>query len=138
ISYSNYILQYLPQSDKVTEATRKRVLAEARTGLGLFYKDLVELFGDVPLVTSFEEGITASPARTSASEVMQYAAGQLNLEIPDLPLSYGSGDNGRFTQGAAYALLCKIYLYQKNWDSVIYCADKIISSGQYQLDQAGY
>lgn len=138
ISYSNYILQYLPQSDKVTEATSKRVLAEARTGLGLFYKDLVELFGDVPLITSFDEGITSSPARTTASEVMQYAAGQLNLAIPDLPVSYSSGDNGRFTQGAAYALLCKIYLYQKNWDSVVYCADKIINSGQYQLDQTGY
>lgn len=138
ISYCNYILQYLPASTKVSDATKKRVIAEAKTGLGLFYKDLVELFGDVPLIKSFDEGITASPSRTAATEVLNYIAGQLTAAIPDLPASYSAGDNGRFTKGAANALLCKIYLYQKNWDGVIAAANTIISSGVYQLDQAGY
>jgi hypothetical protein len=137
ISYCNYILQYLPASTKVSDAIKKRVIAEAKTGLGLFYKDLVELFGDVPLVKSFNEGITTSPARTPANDVLNYAADQLKAAIPDLPASYGSGDNGRFTKGAANALLVKIYLYQKNWDGVIAAASSIIS-GPYQLDQAGY
>ena len=137
ISYCNYILQYLPASTKVSDAIKKRVIAEAKTGLGLFYRDLVELFGDVPLIKSFDEGITSSPPRTVANDVLNYVAGQLKSAIPDLPDSYSSGDNGRFTKGAANALLCKIYLYQKNWDGVIAAANSIIS-GPYELDQAGY
>jgi hypothetical protein len=133
ISFCNYILQYLPASTKVSDAIKKRVIAEAKTGLGLFYRDLVELFGDVPLVKSFDEGITASPARTPANDVLTYAAEQLKAAIPDLPVSYSSGDNGRFTKGAANALLVKIYLDQKNWDGVIAAANSIISGG-YQLD----
>ncbi|MEO6453046.1 MAG: RagB/SusD family nutrient uptake outer membrane protein, partial [Ginsengibacter sp.] len=133
IGYCNYILQYLPASTKVSDAIKKRVIAEAKTGLGLFYRDLVELFGDVPLIKSFDEGITASPARTPANEVLNYAAEQLKAAIPDLPVSYSSGDNGRFTKGAANALLVKIYLDQKNWDGVIAAANSIISGG-YQLD----
>ena len=137
ISYCNYILQFLPASTKVSDATKKRVIAEAKTGLGLFYRDLVELFGDVPLIKSFSEGITSSPSRSAANDVLNYAAEQLKAAVPDLPVSYGSGDNGRFTKGAANALLCKIYLDQKNWDGVISAAGSIISGG-YQLEQAGY
>ena len=138
ISYCNYILQYLPASTKVSDAIKKRVIAEAKTGLGLFYKDLVELFGDVPLIKSFDEGITSSPTRTAATEVLNYATEQLKAAIPDLPASYSSGDNGRFTKGAANALLCKIYLNQKNWDGVIATATSINSSGLYQLSQGAY
>lgn len=138
ISYCNYILQYLPASTKVSDAIKKRVIAEAKAGLGLFYKDLVELFGDVPLIKSFDEGITSSPARTASNEVLNYVAEQLKSAIPDLPASYGSGDNGRFTKGAANALLCKIYLFQKNWDGVIAAANSVMSGSVYQLDQSGY
>jgi hypothetical protein len=137
ISYCNYILQYLPASTKVSDAIKKRVIAEAKAGSALFYKDLVELFGDVPLIKTFDEGITSSPSRSTANEVLNYIAEQLKSAIPDLPISYGSGDNGRFTKGAANALLCKIYLYQKNWDGVISAATAVINGG-YQLDQAGY
>ena len=134
ISNCNYIIEYLPKSDKVSEAIKKRLIAEAKTGLGLFYKDLVELFGDVPLIKNFSEGVLAVPSRTSANEVLAFAISQLQEAIPDLPASYNSADNGRFTKGAADAIMCKIYLDQKNWDGVISSANAIISSGMYQLD----
>ena len=133
ISYANYILQYLPAAGKVSPDIKKRIIAEAKTGLGLFYKDLTEMWGDVPLITSFDEGLQGYPSRTSKKEVLDYAVKNLNEAIPDLPVSYGAADYGRFTQGAAYGILCKIYLQEKKWDSVNYVCDKILANG-YSLD----
>jgi hypothetical protein len=134
ISYSNYVLQYLPPAEKVSADLKKRIIAEAKTGLGMFYKDLTEMWGDVPLVLSFEQGLKEYPAKSPITEVLSYAKKNLFEAIPDLPVSYGQGDYGRFTRGGAYALLSKIYLQEKKWDSVIYACDQVIGTGEYVLE----
>lgn len=132
ISDANFVIQYLPPSAGVTASLKARIIAEAKTGLGLFYKDLVEMYGDVPLIKSYSEGVSAKPARTAANDVLNYAIANLKAAIPDLPTSYSSSDYGRFTKGAAQAILVKIYLMQKDWANVITYSDMIIPN--YTLD----
>ena len=134
IAASNYILEFLPPAENVSDAVKKNVLAEAKTGLGLFYKDLVEMWGDAPIIRSYNEGLTSEPSRDPKTEVLTYAIELLEAAIPDLPDSYPTDQYGRFTKGAARGILMKIALIQKDWIKVNEYTDAIINSSNYSLN----
>lgn len=46
---------------------------------------------------------------------------------------YASEDMGRATQGAAYALMAKVYLFLEEYDNAKLALDAIVSSGEYNL-----
>ena len=115
IRKANIVLNKVPLIVDVDfdEALRTRLLAEAKFLRALYYFNLVRLYGDVPLVTEYKQGITASDfavARTPSTEVYAQIEKDL-LEAADvLPISYSAPEVGRATRGAALALLTKVYL----------------------------
>jgi hypothetical protein len=55
--------------------------------------------------------------------------------IDNLPLknAYDQANVGRATEGAARALLAKVYLYRENYDGALEQARQVINSGEYML-----
>jgi hypothetical protein len=118
-------------------------VAQLRTLRAYFYWRLMDLFGNVKIVTKIatEEDPEAGDApQATRAEVFDFIESELLAAIPDLPP--GRAEYGRVSQGAAYALLSRIYLnwavyrpglvggYQKAIDA----ADEVINSGVYDLD----
>jgi starch-binding outer membrane protein, SusD/RagB family len=112
IRKANVALAKIPGID-FDENLKARLLAETKFLRALYYFNLVRLYGDVPLVTEYKEGVTASDfavARTLSTEVYAQIEKDL-LEAADiLPTFYASPDVGRATRGAALGLLAKVYL----------------------------
>jgi len=109
----------LSQIDKcgLDAATKTRYIAELKAMRGAFYFDLVWYFKNVPLLTgilpvdSLYTVVQAAPA-----DVYTYAENDLLAAIPNLPQTVSAGsEGGRLTQGAAKAILGKMYLYEKKW-----------------------
>jgi hypothetical protein len=101
--------------DRVSEANigdaiKARLIGEAKFLRALYYFYLVQLFGDVPLVLHADEGTGAT--RAPIDDVYSQIVKDLKDATADgvLPKSYGGEDAGRATNGAAYALLAKVYL----------------------------
>ncbi|MFL1013351.1 RagB/SusD family nutrient uptake outer membrane protein [Flavisericum labens] len=96
--------------DQATKATRK---GEARFIRALIYYNLVNLYGDVPLVTQETTNPTDffGQGRTSKAEVFAQIITDLSEAQNELP---ESNDTGRATKGAANALLGKVYLTNGN------------------------
>ncbi len=95
------------------ETLKNRLLAEAKFLRALYYFNLVRLYGDVPLVIEYKQGVTAADyavARTPSTEVYAQIEKDLTEAAAALPISYTSPDVGRATRGAALALLAKVYL----------------------------
>lgn len=100
------------------------------------YWRLLDLYGRVKIVT--EPGVDAP--QLSRSEVYDFVVAELEELAPLLPP--GRPAYGRASQGAAYALLSRVYLnagvydgtpqYQKAIDA----ADMVINSGDYELDES--
>jgi len=107
--------------------------AQLRTLRAYFYWRLLDMFGNVKITT--KPGVDA-PQSTRA-QVYAFVESELLAVVNDLPA--GKQDYGRVSQGAAYALLSRLYLnaniykgsaeYQKAIDA----ADKVINSGVYDL-----
>ncbi|NML63624.1 RagB/SusD family nutrient uptake outer membrane protein [Hymenobacter sp. RP-2-7] len=119
INLCNQVLANVPAI--TMDATLKsRYLAEAKFLRALAYFNLVRAFGGVPLILQPVTAATPelqNPARAAASDVYTAIIQDLTDATTVLPASYSSADVGRATKGAAYALLAKVQLYQKNYQA---------------------
>ena len=102
--------------DKIAGATleepyKKQVVAEMKFLRALYYFNLVQLFGDVPLVTAPIVGEEAyNMQRSPKAEVYKLITDDLKAAATDLTEPGSEPAKGRATRGAAKALLGKVYL----------------------------
>ena len=104
ITRANVVLAAL---ENVSVPNKPVIQAELRTLRALFYYELMDLFGGVPIVTTTE--IVPRPKNTR-KEVFDFIDKELNETRLVLPDSWPAEMNGRMTKGAANAILANMYL----------------------------
>lgn len=115
INRANVALKRIP-AIAMDETLKKRLIAETKFLRALFYFNLIDFYGDVPFYLEEIEVTTANKPRTSVEEIRGQIISDLSEAIPDLAITYSASDIGRVTQGAAKALLGKVYLYAQKYD----------------------
>lgn len=126
VNRCNEALSFLPQLDKADANLRTRLMGEAKFLRAFMYFTLVKTYGGVPIVDhlpnpSSEEDRVMQLTRKSATEVYAFIVSDLTDAIAVLPAkgTYAASEKGRASKGAAYALLSKVYLYQKEWQKAL-------------------
>lgn len=115
------------------DATLKnRLVGEAKFIRALLYFNLVNLYGNVPLITKTAEP-TDRPANATPAQIYAQIEQDLKDAQTALPVSYSGADIGRATRGAATALLGKAQLQQRKWAEASATLAPLISSGTYDL-----
>ncbi len=122
----------------IDTATRNRLLGETRFLRGMYYFNLVRLFGGVPKLDRVYQGSEGSSTelntRASVADIYSFIISDLQYAVNNLPLKNDAATQvGRANKGAAMAFLAKVYMYQKNWQQVLTLTNSIITSGQYAL-----
>jgi starch-binding outer membrane protein, SusD/RagB family len=134
ISRVNTILQKLENAD-ISPANKTRIEAESKFLRALFYFNLVRVFGEIPLVTSpiltIEESFEFE--RAAVTTVYQQIISDLIAAEQVLPVRVPASQAGRATKGAAGALLGKVYVTVKDFQSARTVLSNVISSGEYSL-----
>jgi hypothetical protein len=111
---ANQVLDHVP-AIAMDETLKNRVLGEAKFLRGLFYYNLVSLWGNVPLLLKTSEPGDLPPT-SSQEEVWAQIEKDLSAAAESLPTTYGGNDLGRATKGAAYALLAKAFMQQHKYE----------------------
>lgn len=126
INRANQALQYLPQLNNANANLRNRLAGEAKFLRAFSYFTLVRSFGGVPIVDHVptagnDQDNTMLLTRKSKEDVYAFIVKDLTEAAAVLPQksAYPAAEVGRASQGAAYALLAKVYLYQKQWQKVV-------------------
>ena len=135
---ANFILEKLPKVTGVTDATRKKALAEARFMRGWANFIGAYTFGDIPNVTTIDRTVNGTIGKTAKTDILTAVLADYQAALADLPdVASGSGDK---QTNATYmnkvncrAALARYYLYQKNWTQAEQFATQVISSGVYTL-----
>jgi starch-binding outer membrane protein, SusD/RagB family len=92
-------------------AYKKQVVAEMKFLRGLYYFNLVQLYGDLPLVTTPIVGEEAyAMKRTPKADVYKQIVDDLKAAAADLTEPGSEPAKGRASKGAAKSLLGKVYL----------------------------
>lgn len=131
ISECNIIMTYLPKVEMI--ATRKTQLeAEAKFLRGLYYFDLVQQFGNIPLVLESYDKVKTDFKRASVKEVYESIIADLTAAFENLPPVATA--QGRSNKAAAAHLLAKVYLTRGSATSAEQRAIRGSQSGD--LDEA--
>jgi hypothetical protein len=120
------------QTSKISTNTKNKLIGECKFLRAFCYFNLVNLFGDVPLITTSDYNLNQTLARTPVDEVYNQIIADLNDAETLLPSTYGS-EKTRATKWAAISLLARVYLYNKKWTEAEAEATKIISAGGFNL-----
>ena len=114
---------FIEALQNVTVPNKASIVAEARGLRAFYYYILMDAFGGVPIVTTTD--IVKNP-RNTRREVFDFIESELIAARADLPATRPSSDNGRFTQGAADAILANMYI-----NAGVFTKDAGISTGAY-------
>jgi hypothetical protein len=123
--------------DKASGVVNKEFLlqveAEARFLRAYFYHHLVELFGDVPLLTQTPFMEEANIAKSSKLTIVDQIIEDLQFAKDNLPLSWQGDNIGRITKGAATLLMARVALYNCRFELAATASEEIMSSNIYRL-----
>lgn len=119
-------------------------IAELRGLRALFYYQLLDLFGNVPIVSKFDVPADYAPATADRADVYDFLETEL-LEIQDL-VSKDVGGNmyGRVNYYTVQAILAKLYLNAEvytgtpQWEKALAANNAIINSGEFSLTNDYY
>jgi hypothetical protein len=121
-----------PTTAELTDALKKRYVAEAKFVRGHCYFTLVTFFGGVPLVTVPLKPEESRKARDPEDACWAQIIKDFTEAAADLPAK-SKTDIGRATSGAANAYLAKACIYTKRWAEAEAAAQKVIASAEYSL-----
>ncbi|KAA6437045.1 RagB/SusD family nutrient uptake outer membrane protein [Dyadobacter flavalbus] len=149
IRKDNVVLNKIPAISFSIPGNKERILGEAKFLRALFYFNLVRLYGDVPLVTEYQNYVSPSDyaiAKSPSADVYAQIEKDLTEAAAVLPASYSSPDLGRATSGAAKALLAKVYLIKaslplklaENYQKAISKAEEALSPADGGTGVYGY
>jgi hypothetical protein len=110
---ANLLLTRLP-GVPMDETKKSRFESEARVLRAYYYFNLVRMFKNVPLIlTPLSAEQFYSVTQAAPEDVYAQIELDLTESIADLPMTVNvATDGGRLTQGAARAILGKVYLYE--------------------------
>lgn len=136
INNANNILAALENSSKLSPEMRTQLEGEARFIRAFCHFYLVNLFGDVPYVTSPDYRINANAERNSVDDVYASIIEDLTYAEPLLveDFSFSNENRNQPNRGAAQAMLARVYLYTGNWDKAEQYATLVIGNSDYVLE----
>lgn len=130
---TNAAIEGLTKSTSLTENVRNRLLGEAYFLRGFYYFYLVNLYSNVPLVTSTDYLKSTTLSNSKPSEVYEQIISDLKQSQSLLDNNYVDGNVTKTTTNrvrpnlaAATALLSRCYLYTKDYNNAIIESTKII------------
>lgn len=128
------ILENAPDSD-----TKAQTLAEIKVMRAWYYYLMMDAYGNLPLVTSFDTG-TELPSTKPRAEIYDFIVKELEDNLANLNEEKSEATYARPTKWFAHALLAKVYLNAQvyagtaQWNKVVEHSNAVINSGKYSLE----
>lgn len=134
IGRANNAIIYIPKVPVIDENIRSRSLGEAYFLRAYAYFELSKIYGEVPLI--LEDNVLTAAYNVPKSTVEQVRAqveSDLLKAVDLLPETYGGEDKGRVSKGAAWGMLCKLYMFEDNMAKAIEYGSKVVNDANYAL-----
>lgn len=131
----NACLEGLEKSKSLTTSVKEQLTGECLFLRALLYFYMIQLFGDVPLVTVTDYRVNEKMPRTDIKIIEEKILADLLQARELLSVDYPSTEKVRASRWVAVALLARVYLQQKNWINAEREASEIINTKLYYLEK---
>jgi len=130
---ANIILNKINEIDFEDESLKTKYIAEAKFFRAWSYRNLVHLYGDVPLILEDSTDPRADYVRTPKEEVWAQIIEDFNFAKDNLPSVGEINEDGRLVKAAAYHYLSEMYITTGSFQLAVEAASWVIDSGNYSL-----
>lgn len=132
---ANTVIQGVTNAIGLSETERNQLLGEALFARSFANFYLVNLFGDVPYVTSIDKDINSIIGKTPVEEMYN----NIILDLLDakelLGDNYLNANRTRPNKSAVSAFLARVYLYHEEWEAAVDESTLVIENrGLYTLE----
>lgn len=117
---------------EIDDAQREIMRGEALFLRAVFYINLVDFYGGVPLLLDAPNLEQGTEPRASKEAVINQIITDLDAAAAKLPDSHSGNDIGRATKGAAIGMKTRVLLYDEKWSEAA-AAAKIVMGMSYGL-----
>ena len=133
IYQANACIEGLNRSTILSQAVKNRLLGECQLMRAYLYFNLINLFGDVPYVTSTDFHLNSAMPRTSKASIYARIEEDLKSAESLLP-EINSSNKIRPEKPAATALLARVYLFQNKLSESEEASTRVINNTRFYLE----
>lgn len=124
---ANAVLEGLQESSLSTQE-KAQLQGEALFVRGLLHFYLLQLFGDVPYITSTDYKANSITSRMPEQEVYKNIINDLSTSASLLSATYSGTERVRPNAFAVKAMIARLYLYREDWENASKIATEIINN----------
>lgn len=130
----NDIIEGVDKSTGLTTEEKKTFKGQALFMRGYLHSLLVNLYGDIPYITSTDYETNNTIGRTNVDDVYNQIITDLTLAVSLMDKTDFTGQKVIPTKSAAEALLARMYLYTGNWELAEVTSAHLIEIFDLELD----
>lgn len=131
----NAAIEGLLASVDLEDVLKSRYIGEAKFLRAFFYFYLVNLYGEVPLLTGTDYEINSTLGRSSVDLLYQQIVSDLLESKALLPKDYLNPERTRPSYYAACSLLAKVFLYLEDYQNAEIESSHVIDEGRFELSK---
>jgi hypothetical protein len=134
IYQTNACMEGILNSANISDDVSNQLLGEVYFIRSMIYFQMIQMFGDVPLILSTDYEGNAKLKRTATGVIFSQIKQDLLKATGLLSDNYPSVNRVRVNKWAAKALLAKLYLYEGDWADAESASGQVINAGPYKLE----
>lgn len=132
---ANAVLEGSRGSSSLSSADKEKLVGEALFIRALLHFYLVNLFGDIPYITSTDYKSNSTASKESITEVYKHIESDLQAAAALIPVAQTS-TRTRPGKSAVLGLLSRVYLYKGSWNEASNSASSVLNdTGMYNLEE---
>lgn len=128
---ANAVIYGCENSTGLSTADKNQFIGEALFVRALVHSYLVNLYGDVPYITTTDYEVNRLVTRMPTAQVYTNIISDLQQAIALLPEAYVAPERVRPNRSTASALLARVYLYNGNWTEASNAASAVLNNAEY-------
>lgn len=127
------------QFEELNNPSATTFIGELKVLRAMYYWFLLDLYGNVPLVTDFDVPLDFAPSTSSRAEIYAFVDQEIRDNIGGLTRTVGADAYGRMNFWAAKMLQAKLYMGAEEytgtpqWQAAADATAEIINSGNFSL-----
>lgn len=127
----NAFLEGISKSENITEQDKNQFLGEAYFLRAYLHFYLTNCFGQIPYVTSTDYKINKTIPKNTETQIHDYILDDLEEASQLIQENYPTTERVRPNKATVNALLARVHLYGKNWESAQQYASLVINNALY-------
>jgi hypothetical protein len=133
IYQTNACIEGLTAATGLTTTVKNQLLGEAYFTRSFLYFYLVNMYGDVPMITSTDYVANGTKPRAPRADIYNMIIANLQQAVQLMGNDYPTGQRLRPNKAAANGLLARVYLYNQQWALAETTASLVINDSRYKL-----